>query len=532
MENKNESKIWEKDEALSKEPKKVESPEIFETNDDNLEKAKEIENEGKQETTGKEVNEGKIETKEFNQFIEDVNKFNESFEVSKTEKPKIFDRFKGLLSKKETADQRDYEKLSQDISKRVFEYGKVNPDILNNDSIKEFLEKAKEIANERADRVDKKIEGLNKQTAEEIEKVNKERPGLFDKISERFNKNGLEIVIALGLLAMLAAMPREALLDKIASGDVGMQINTLLSQLNLPQIHSFLPAKYANLALIASTAAVLRVAKSDFLTRNIKKYFGSNDLKEEVIQEEEKEPKETEDFDVSSREEVVEKKDTGESFNQVAGSAEHQETFKKYQEGELDSKGNEKVDDNDMNESFNQVAGSTEYQEAFKKYQEGELNSKENEKIDDNDMNVSFNQVAGSAEYQEAFKKYQEGELDDEEKKEAGDDMNESFNQVAGSAEYQEAFKKYQEGKLDNEEMKINKEELEMLNTLKEMIAKGEKVEVKYKKGLDWEFGWYVTDIKEKKGKRPSVSLKRFQGNDAKYINVDLSKIELAKKKY
>jgi len=495
MENKNESKIWEKDEALSKEPKKVESPEIFETNDDNLEKAKEIENEGKQETTGKEVNEGKIETKEFNQFIEDVNKFNESFEVSKTEKPKIFDRFKGLLSKKETADQRDYEKLSQDISKRVFEYGKVNPDILNNDSIKEFLEKAKEIANERADRVDKKIEGLNKQTAEEIEKINKERPGLFDKISARFNKNGLEIVIALGLLAMLAAMPREALLDKIASGDVGMQINTLLSQLNLPQIHSFLPAKYANLALIASTAAVLRVAKSDFLTRNIRKYFGSNDLKEEVIQEEEKESKESEGFDVSSREEVVKKKDADESFNQVAGSAEHQETFKKYQEGELDGKENEKADDNDINESFNQVAGSSEYQEAFKKYQEGELDSKENEKVDDNDMN-------------------------------------ESFNQVAGSAEYQEAFKKYQEGKLDNEEMKINKEELEMLNTLKEMIAKGEKVEVKYKKGLDWEFGWYVTDIKEKKGKRPSVSLKRFQGNDAKYINVDLSKIELAKKKY
>ena len=133
----------------------------------------------------------------------------------------------------------------------MFEYGKVNPDILNNDSIKEFLEKAKEIANERADRVDKKIEGLNKQTAEEIEKVNKERPGLFDKISARFNKNGLEIAIALGLLAMLAAMPREALLDKIASGDVGMQINTLLSQPNLPQIHSFLPAKYANLALIS-----------------------------------------------------------------------------------------------------------------------------------------------------------------------------------------------------------------------------------------------------------------------------------------
>jgi len=456
MENKNESKIWEKDEALSKEPKKVESPETFETNDDNLEKAKEIENEEKQETTGKEVKEGKIETKEFDQFIEDVNKFNKSFEVSKTEKPKIFDRFKGLLSKKETADQRDYEKLSQDILKKVFEYGKVNPDILNNDSIKEFLEKAKEIANERADRVDKKIEGLNKQTAEEIEKINKERPGLFDKISARFNKNGLEIVIALGLLAMLAAMPREALLDKIASGDVGMQINTLLSQLNLPQIHSFLPAKYANLALIASTAAVLRVAKSDFLTRNIRKYFGSNDLKEEVIQEEEKESKESEGFDVSSREEVVKKKDTDESFNQVAGSSE----------------------------------------------------------------------------YQEAFKKYQEGELDDEEKKEAGDDINESFNQVAGSSEYQEAFKKYQEGKLDNEEMKINKEELEMLNTLKEMIAKGEKVEVKYKKGPDWEFGWYVTDIKEKKGKRPSVSLKRFQGNDAKYINVDLSKIELAKKKY
>ena len=493
MENKNESEIWEKDEALSKESKKTESPETFETNDDDLEKAKEIGNEEKQETIGKEVNEVRTETKEFDQFIEDVDRFNESFEISKTEKPKIFDRFKGLLSKKETADQRDYEKLSQDISKRVFEYGKVNPDILNNDSIKEFLEKAKEIANERADRVDKKIEGLNKQTAEEIEKVNKERPGLFDKISERFNKNGLEIVIALGLLAMLAAMPREALLDKIASGDVGMQINTLLSQLNLPQIHSFLPAKYANLTLIASTAAVLRVAKSDFLTRNIRKYFGSKDSKEEVTQEEE--PKESEDFDISSREDIVEKKDTDESFNQVAGSAEHQETFKKYQEGELDDEENEKPDDNDINESFNQVAGSAEYQEAFKKYQEEELDDEENEKPDDNDINESFNQVAGSAEYQEAFKKYQEGELDDE-------------------------------------KMEINKEELEMLNILKEMIAKGEKVEVKYKKGLDWEFGWYVTDIKEEKGKRPSVSLKRFQGSDAKYINVDLSKIELAKKKY
>ena len=456
MENKNEPEIWETDEALSKEPKKAESPETFEINDDDLEKAKEIKNEEKQEIMGKEVKEGRIETKEFNQFIENVNKFNKSFEASKTKKTKIFDRFKGLLSKKETADQRDYEKLSQDILKKVFEYAKVNPDILNNDSIKEFLEEAKEIASERADRVDKKIEGLNKQTAEEIEKINKERPGLFDKISARFNKNGLEIAIALGLLAMLAAMPREALLDKIASGDVGTQINTLLSQLNLPQIHSFLPAKYANLALIASTAAVLRVAKSDFLTRNIRKYFGSNDSKEEVTQEEEK-SKEAEGFDVSSREEVVKKKDTDESFNQVAGSAEYQEAFKKHQEGELDGKENEKADDNDINESF---------------------------------------------------------------------------NQVAGSSEYQEAFKKYQEGKLDNEEMKINKEELEMLNTLKEMIAKGEKVEVKYKKGLDWEFGWYVTDIKEKKGKRPSVSLKRFQGNDAKYINVDLSKIELAKKKY
>ena len=80
--------------------------------------------------------------------------------------------------------------------------------------------------------------------------------------------------------------------------------------------------------------------------------------------------------------------------------------------------------------------------------------------------------------------------------------------------------------------MEINKEELEMLNALKEIIAKGEKVEVKYKKGLDWEFGYYVTDIKEEKGKRPSVSLKKFQGSDAKYTNVDLSEIEFAKKKY
>jgi hypothetical protein len=469
MENKNESKILEKDEALSKESKEAESPETSEINDDgsvkgnHLEKTKEIDeesgeihktaNEGKAvETAGEKkeenVTESKIETKEFNQLIEDVNRFNESFEISKTKKPKIFDRFRGLLSKKETADQKDYENLSQDILKRVFEYRKVNPDILSNDSIKEFLEKAKEIASERADRVDEKIEELNKKTAEEIEKVNKEMPGLFDKISARFKKNGLEIVIALGLLAMLAAMPREALLDKIASGDVGMQINTLLSQLNLPQIHSFLPAKYANLTLIASTAAVLRVAKSDFLTRNIRKYFGSKDSKEEVTQKEQS--KESEGFDISSQEKVVEKKDIKESFDEVVESAE-----------------------------------------------------------------------------------YQKGEIDNEEKKEAEDnDIEESFNQVAASAEYQEAFKKYQEGELDNEEMEINKEELEMLNALKEIIAKGEKVEVKYKKGLDWEFGYYVTDIKEEKGKRPSVSLKKFQGSDAKYTNVDLSEIEFAKKKY
>jgi hypothetical protein len=469
MENKNESKILEKDEVLSKESKEAESPETSEINDDgsvkgnHLEKTKEIDeeseeihktaNEGKAVETAREkkeenVTESKIETKEFDQLIEDVNRFNESFEISKTKKPKIFDKFKGLLSKKGTADQKDYENLSQDISKRVFEYRKVNPDILSNDSIKEFLEKTKEIASERADRVDEKIEELNKKTAEEIEKVNKERPGLFDKISARFKKNGLEIVIALGLLAMLAAMPREALLDKIASGDVGMQINTLLSQLNLPQIHSFLPAKYANLTLIASTAAVLRVAKSDFLTRNIRKYFGSKDSKEEVTQGEEL--KESEGFDISSQEKVVEKKDIKESFDEVVELAE-----------------------------------------------------------------------------------YQKGEIDNEEKKEAEDnDIEESFNQVAASAEYQEAFKKYQEGELDNEEMEINKEELEMLNALKEIITKGEKVEVKYKKGLDWEFGYYVADIKEEKGKRPSVSLKKFQGSDAKYTNVDLSEIEFAKKKY
>jgi hypothetical protein len=84
MENKNESEIWEKDEALSKESKKTESPETFETNDDDLEKAKEIGNEEKQETIGKEVNEVRTETKEFDQFIEDVDRFNESFEISKT----------------------------------------------------------------------------------------------------------------------------------------------------------------------------------------------------------------------------------------------------------------------------------------------------------------------------------------------------------------------------------------------------------------------------------------------------------------
>ena len=93
MENKNESKIWEKDEVLSKESKKTESPKTFETNDDNLEKAKEIGNEEKQETMGKEVNEGKIETKEFDQLIEDVDRFNKSFEKSRRNRPPKYQKF-------------------------------------------------------------------------------------------------------------------------------------------------------------------------------------------------------------------------------------------------------------------------------------------------------------------------------------------------------------------------------------------------------------------------------------------------------
>jgi hypothetical protein len=94
---------------LSKESKEAESPETSEINDDgsvkgnHLEKTKEIDeeseeihktaNEGKAVETAREkkeenVTESKIETKEFDQLIEDVNRFNESFEISKTKKTK------------------------------------------------------------------------------------------------------------------------------------------------------------------------------------------------------------------------------------------------------------------------------------------------------------------------------------------------------------------------------------------------------------------------------------------------------------
>ncbi|MGI6335155.1 MAG: hypothetical protein ACOXZN_01520 [Minisyncoccales bacterium] len=78
-----------------------------------------------------------------------------------------------------------------------------------------------------------------------------------------------------------------------------------------------------------------------------------------------------------------------------------------------DRRRKKEAEDNDI--SFNQVAASAEYQEAFKKYQEGELDNEEKKEAEDNDIEESFNQVAASAEYQEAFKKYQEGELDNEE---------------------------------------------------------------------------------------------------------------------
>ncbi|MDK2948851.1 MAG: hypothetical protein PWQ56_16 [Patescibacteria group bacterium] len=502
MENKNKPETWEIDEVIGSEDaesnkEKLDMPETFEINDDGtIREKREKTLEEKEESVEEKESNGSAE--EINLIFSDIENYNKKYQETSQKEEKR----QGLWAKltggkaKETEEIKSREKEAQEIYKRLEEIEEKYPDVFEKqrkELIEIFRKEAGEIAEKRAEKVDEAIEGLNEETSKEIEKVNKEKPGLFERISARFKKNGLEIVIALSLLAMLAAMPRENALELITSG----------------RIKSFLPIEYANLGLIASTAAVLKIANSDFITRNIRKYFGDKTLKET---KEEQEDLPT-SIDGSSDEKVTEgtvgEVEPEASKDDVEGEGvEVEKTKKKKKEPK-----NKKYD-----KSFNQVAGSAEYQEAFRKYQEEgdsevEENSEESlEKKDENKKyDKSSNQVAGSAEYQEAFRKHQE-EGEDEETQEEIDQERRSGGD-------------YEEPSSEKESL-ITEKELEILNFIKNKVAKGEEAELKFK----GDFGWYATDIKEEKGKRPMISIRKKQGNDAKVINVDLSKIEKAKK--
>jgi len=434
MENKNEPETWEIDEVIGSEDlepnkEKLDMPEIFEINDDGTigEKKEKIEEKKQEKIEEKESNES---AEEINLIFSNIENYNKKYQETSQKEEKrqgLWARLTGGKVKK-TEETKSREKEAQEIYKRLEEIEGKHPGVFEKqrkELIEIFRKEAGEIAEKRAEKVDEVIEGLNEETSKEIEKVNKENPGLFEKISARFKKNGLEIVIALSLLAMLAAMPRENALELITSG----------------RIKSFLPIEYANLSLIASTAAVLKIASGDLITRNIKKYFG-----DEASKETQKDLPTS--IDGSSDEKVPE--GTGEEIGVDLESGDEEENSE------------ESLEEKDENE---------EYEE-------------------------SFNQVAGSTEYQEAFRKYQEESGDEEENSEESSEEKESL---------------------------ITEKELKILNFIKQKIADGEEAEIKFK----GDFGWYVTNIKEEKGKRPIFSLKKKQGNDVKVINVGLSKIDL-----
>ena len=365
MENKNKPETWEIEEVLPKDSessnRELDMPETFEINDDGtIGEKKEKTLEEKAENI--EEKESSESVEEINLIFSDIENYNNKYkETSQKEEKRqgLWARLTGGKAK-ETEEIKSRQKEAQEIYKRLEEIEGGIFEERRKKLIEIFKKEAGEIAEERAEKVDEVIEGLNEQTSKEIEKVNKEKPGLFERISARFKKNGLEIVIALALLAMLAAMPRENALELITSG----------------RIKSFLPIEYANLGLIASTAAVLKITGSDFFTRNIRKYFGDKTSKEkqEDVPVSINESHDEKGLDDASEE--VEIKDNLEGEDE-----EIQEDIEKRIElkrkldkerglgGEKEKKKKEPKNKK-YDKSFSQVAGSAEYQEAFEKYQE------------------------------------------------------------------------------------------------------------------------------------------------------------------
>ena len=454
-------------------------PETFEINDDGtVGEKKEKTLEAEENVEEKESNES---FEEINLIFSDIENYNKKYQETSQKEEKrqgLWARLTGGKAK-ETEEIKSRQKEAQEIYKRLEEIEGKYPGVFEEqrkDLVEIFKKEAGEVAEKRAEKVDEAIEGLNEETSKEIEKVNKEKPGLFERISARFEKNGLEIVIALSLLAMLAAMPRENALELITSG----------------RIKSFLPIEYANLSLIASTAAVLKIANSDFLTRNIRKYFGEETSKEKQ--------EEKEDVPVSINESHDEKglDDAGEEVE-----------IKDNLEGE-DEETQEDVEKRiELKRKLDEERGLGGEKEKKKK-------EPKNKKYD-----KSFSQVAGSAEYQEAFEKYQE-EGEDEETQE---DVEKRIELKRKLDEERGLGGEYEEPSSEKESL-ISEKELEILEFIKKKVARGEEAELKFK----GDFGWYATDVKEEKGKRPMISIKKKQGNDAKIVHVDLSKIEKAKK--
>lgn len=533
MENKNKPETWEIEEVLPKDSessnRELDMPETFEINDDGtIGEKKEKILEEKEENVEKKVEEDDESLKEFHLIISDIEAFfNKYKETGKEEKKRqgIWSRLMGGKAK-ETEEIKFRQKEAQEIYKRLKEIKGGPFEEQRKELIEIFKKEAEEIAEERAEKVDEVIEGLNEQTSKEIEKVNKEKPGLFERISARFEKNGLEIVITLGLLAMLAAMPRENALELITSG----------------RIKSFMPIEYANLGLIVSTAAVLKIANSDFLTRNIRKYFGDKTLKEEqgdspvLVDSGDKEEILEKNDEVDPSQEGVKEENDEKKQDKRKEWSEKDEMFERYDgRGQKNQEEEKQEEWSEKDEMFGRFDGinTTELKEEEENLVRGD--PKEIQKLFKVERILKVDGfVFAEGDSVFGFTRHDSEIIDGEWKfmGHVGDvvliSKGEGRDGVVQKIKIDKFLEINSESKVDEIESidnEVNEEE-KMLNFIKQGVSKGEKRELKYK----GEFGWYATDVKEEKGKRPKLSLKKYQGNDAEYKNVDLSKIELAKK--
>ena len=532
MENKNKPETFEIEEVLPKDSessnRELDMSETFEINDEGaIGEKKEKTLEEKEENVEKKVEEDDESLKEFHLIISDIEAFfNKYKETGKEEKKRqgIWSRLMGGKAK-ETEEIKSRQKEAQEIYKRLEEIEGGIFEEQRKELIEIFKKEAEEIAEERAEKVDEVIEGLNEQTSKEIEKVNKEKPGLFERISARFEKNGLEIVITLGLLAMLAAMPRENALELITSG----------------RIKSFMPIEYANLGLIVSTAAVLKIANSDFLTRNIRKYFGDKTLKEEqgdspvLVDSGDKEEILEKNDEVDPSQEGVKEENDEKKQDKRKEWSEKDEMFERYDgRGQKNQEEEKQEEWSEKDEMFGRFDGinTTELKEEEKLVRGDPKEIQKLFKVERILKADGFVFAEGDSVF--GFTRHDSEIIDGEWKfmGHVGDvvliSKGEGRDGVVQKIKIDKFLEINSESKVDEIESidnEVNEEE-KMLNFIKQGVSKGEKRELKYK----GEFGWYATDVKEEKGKRPMISIKKKQGNDARIIHVDLSKIEKAKK--